>query len=79
MSKSLEFNPASHPGLDWSVASFSHLDDTVECFAVADAGNGLVALANINNDGAVITGTPGELRKLKAAFAAGQYDHLIGA
>ncbi|MCX4744024.1 hypothetical protein OG455_00595 [Kitasatospora sp. NBC_01287] len=79
MDKSVDFNPASHPGLAWSVASYSHLDDTVECFAVADAGDGLVALANINNDGAVVTGTPGELRKLRDAFAAGQYDHLIGA
>ncbi|MER5637480.1 hypothetical protein ABT095_11045 [Kitasatospora sp. NPDC002227] len=50
----------------------------MECFAVARAGNGLVAIANINNDGAVITGTPGELRKLRDAFAAGQYDGLIG-
>ncbi|MGW7581317.1 hypothetical protein ACWGKU_09600 [Kitasatospora sp. NPDC054768] len=79
MSKPVEFDPASHPGLDWSVASYSHLDDKVECFAVADTGNGLVALANINNDGAVITGTPGELRKLRNAFVSGQYDHLIGA
>jgi hypothetical protein len=78
VSKHLDFNPASHPGLNWSVARDSHLDDKVECFAVAEAGNGLVAIANINNDGAVITGTPGELRKLKDAFAAGQYDSLIG-
>ncbi|MFJ8472312.1 hypothetical protein [Kitasatospora sp. NPDC094011] len=79
MSESVEFNPASHPGLVWSVAMQSQLDDQVQCFAVADAGNGVVAIANIDNDKAVITGTPGELRKLKAAFAAGQYDHLIGA
>jgi hypothetical protein len=78
VNENVKFNPASHPGLNWSVASYSHLDDKVECFAVADAGNGLVAIANINNDGAVITGTPGELRKLKAAFADGQYDDLIG-
>ncbi|MFB7470092.1 hypothetical protein [Kitasatospora sp. NPDC056184] len=75
----MNFDPASHPGLNWSVARDSHLDDKVECFAVADTGNGLVALANINDDSAVITGTPGELRKLRDAFAAGQYDHLIGA
>ncbi|MFJ3219908.1 hypothetical protein ACIPLC_28830 [Kitasatospora sp. NPDC086801] len=78
MSKPMEFDPASHPGLNWSVARDSHLDDKVECFAIADAGNGLVALANINNDGVVITGTPGELRKLRDAFANGQYDSLIG-
>ncbi|MDH6113654.1 hypothetical protein P3T36_007921 [Kitasatospora sp. MAP12-15] len=78
MSKPAEFNPSSHPGLNWSVARDSHLDDKVECFAVADAGNGLVAIANINNEGAVITGTPGELSKLKAAFTAGQFDHLAG-
>lgn len=75
----MKFDPASHPGLNWSVARDSHLDDKVECFAVADTGNGLVELANINDDSAVITGTPGELRKLRDAFAAGQYDHLIGA
>ncbi|MEV7217709.1 hypothetical protein AB0O31_32025 [Kitasatospora cineracea] len=79
MAESLNFDPASHPGLDWSVAMQSQLDDQVQCFAIADAGNGLVALANIDNEAAVITGTPGELRKLKAAFAAGQYDHLLGA
>ncbi|WP_030057146.1 MULTISPECIES: hypothetical protein [Streptomyces] len=79
MSESLDFNPASHPDLEWSVAMQSQLDDQVQCFAVADAGNGLVAIANIDNDKAVITGTPCELRKLRDAFAAGQYDGLIGA
>ncbi|MEV7775643.1 hypothetical protein [Kitasatospora sp. NPDC086791] len=79
MSTPVEFDPASHPGLAWSVAMQSQLDDQVQCFAIADAGGGLVAIANISNENAVITGTPGELRKLKAAFAAGQYDHLIGA
>ncbi|MGW3075081.1 MULTISPECIES: hypothetical protein [unclassified Kitasatospora] len=79
MSESLNFNPPSHPGLEWSVAMQSQLDDQVQCFAVADAGNGRVVIANIDNENAVITGTSGELRKLKAAFVSGQYDHLIGA
>ncbi|MET8626188.1 hypothetical protein ABZW30_20940 [Kitasatospora sp. NPDC004669] len=78
MNKRIGFNPTSHPDLDWSVARDSHLDDKVECAALAAMPNGLVALANINNANAVVELTPGELRKLKGALVAGQYDHLLG-
>lgn len=77
MNEPIDFNPASHPGLNWSVAQDSHLDDTVECAALAAMPNGLIALANINNANAVVELTPGEVRKLKVAFVAGQYDHLL--
>ena len=73
-----DFNPQSHQGLNWSVARDSHLDDKVECAALAAMPNGNVAFANINNPNAVVELTPGEVAKLKAAFAAGQYDALIG-
>ncbi|MER7584927.1 hypothetical protein [Kitasatospora sp. NPDC097691] len=78
MNEFIGFDPVSHPGLDWSVARDSHLDDTVECAALAAMPNGLIALANTNNADAVVELTPGELRKLKDAFVAGQYDHLLG-
>ncbi|GAA0660141.1 hypothetical protein GCM10010193_08830 [Kitasatospora atroaurantiaca] len=76
MSKPVDFDPASHPGLNWSVAMDSHLDDKVECGAFAEMQNGMVAFANVNNENAVVELTRGEMAKLKAAFAAGQYDHL---
>lgn len=52
------------------MARDSHLDDTVECAALAAMPNGLIAVANINDANTVVELTPGELRKLKAASHA---------
>ncbi|AUG78826.1 hypothetical protein CFP65_4060 [Kitasatospora sp. MMS16-BH015] len=72
----LEFFPWSFPGLHWEAAADPE-DEVPEGFVLAEVGSGRVAVANVDNPGVVLVGTPAHLAQLKRAFEEGRLDFLL--